>query len=98
MEWSKQLGRDQIATFLRFRNTAKDAAACCLIRLACDIFGPHGDEKSGCRDEWLAYCTAQNTPSVFQSFRSNRFSNFFESTALISQRPLAFLTSSKWPT
>ena len=60
MGWRKQLGRDKIAAFFRFKNSAKDAAACRLIRLACDIFGPRGDEKSGCGNEWLAYCTAQD--------------------------------------
>ena len=81
--WRKQLGRDKIAAFFRFKNSAKDAAACRLIRLACDIFGPCGDEKSGCGDEWLAYCTAQDKPSVFQSFRSKQCNNFFKGAAAV---------------
>lgn len=30
---------------------------CCrYIRMACDCLGPRGDDKSGVRDSWLAYC------------------------------------------
>jgi aubergine-like protein len=64
-----------------FKRNARDAAACRLIRLACDIFGPRGDEKSGCRDSWLAYLDKE--ASVFLSFKSNRFNNFFHGAAAV---------------
>ena len=51
-----------------------------------DIFGPRGDEKSGCRDGWVAHCTAQNTPSIFQSFGSNCFNNSEGTAAVIHHK------------
>jgi hypothetical protein len=47
--WKGELGRDQLGSFAMFKRNARDAAACRLIRLACDIFGPRGDGIPGRR-------------------------------------------------
>ena len=49
-----KLGRDSSSKFVSF-STAAESAAMRLIRLATEVLGPRGDEKSGCRREWTAF-------------------------------------------
>ncbi|GFR67967.1 hypothetical protein ElyMa_005596700 [Elysia marginata] len=51
--------------------------------MATEVFGPRGDEKSGCRQEWLAYCDTKEIISKFTSFRGNRFNNVFENAEAV---------------
>ena len=51
----KNIGRDMLPVFNRFKSSSECSAAR-YIRTACDILGPRGDEKNGCRDSWAAYC------------------------------------------
>lgn len=48
------------------------------ICMACDCFGPRGDDKNGCRDSWLAYCMMVEQPSTITRFRDNRVINCFQ--------------------
>lgn len=54
-----------------------------LIRCAADILGPRGDEKNGCRSEWLVYCKKENIVSKFCSYRNNRFNNLFDNASAL---------------
>lgn len=78
-QWSKgeKLGRDTSGKFGRFSSSTESAAAR-YIRTACDILGPRGDEKNGCRDAWDAFCSMQDIKSTVTSFRGNRFNNYFQ--------------------
>lgn len=53
------------------------------IRTDCDVLGPHGDEKNGCRDAWEAYCSLVGMNSTIKSCRSNHFNNRLEATAVL---------------
>lgn len=77
-----KLGRDQDEKFDSFSNSS-ETATFRLIRLAAEVFGPRGDEKSGCRREWVAYLDSIGKKSKFTSFRSNRFNNTFENASAI---------------
>ncbi|XP_064636439.1 uncharacterized protein LOC135493239 isoform X1 [Lineus longissimus] len=72
-----KLGRDKLNQFKSF-SSAGESAVSRFIRTACDVLGPRGDDKSGCRDAWEAYCHLQGERSLVKSYRSNRFNNFFE--------------------
>ena len=74
-----QFGRDKEPKFLRFHSAENPASR--YIRLACDILGPRGDEKSGCKDSWDAFCSMQDVKSEVTSFRGNRFNNLFQAAA-----------------
>lgn len=52
------------------------------IRTDCDVLGPHGDEKNGCRDAWEAYCSLVGMITI-KSCRSNHFNNRLEATAVL---------------
>ena len=52
--------------------------------MACEVLGPRGDEKSGCRDAWIAFCALNEKPSVISSFKANRFNNLFEAAAALT--------------
>ena len=47
-EGQQKLGRDQNAKFDGF-NEGSESCVSRVIRIACDILGPRGDQKSGCR-------------------------------------------------
>ena len=49
-----------------------------VIRAAADIFGPRGDEKSGCRNQWLVFLDSIGVRSKFTSYRANRFNCLFQ--------------------
>ncbi|XP_076447511.1 uncharacterized protein LOC143284579 [Babylonia areolata] len=84
-DWSGKLGRDLTASFSHFKKTSKHPAALRLIRTACDVLGPRGDEKNGCQDDWMAYLSLPmvKKKNTVGSFRANRFNNVFESAAAI---------------
>ena len=75
------LGRDMEPQFHNFKTA--EAAVVRYIRMACEVFGPRGDEKNGCRDGWLAYCALNDKTSIISSFKSNRFNNLFEASAAL---------------
>ncbi|KAK3774837.1 hypothetical protein RRG08_018828 [Elysia crispata] len=55
--------------------------------MASECRGPRGDEKSGARKEWLAFCRDKGIKSKFTSYRSNRFNDLFQNaTALLYHR------------
>lgn len=77
----EKLGRDKSTRFVMFKST--EAATCRVIRIAADLTGPRGDEKNGCRMDWLAFCEEKDQKSRMTSYRSNRFNSFFEGAAAI---------------
>ena len=80
-ETGTNLGRDKFPKFQRFRK--QETATARVIRLTSAITGPRGDEKNGCRAEWLAFCDQAGVTSCMTSYRSNRFNCYFETAAAI---------------
>ncbi|XP_041105202.1 uncharacterized protein LOC121315200 [Polyodon spathula] len=78
----EKLGRDKNLKFTNFLNFSESASAR-YIRMACDVLNPRGEEKFGCRKEWLAFCEANGKASKVPSGRSNRFNSFFEGAAAL---------------
>ena len=76
-----RIGRDRQPRFQKF--TTSEAAVVRYIRMACEVLGPRGGEKNGCRDGWIAFCSLNQKPSVISSFKGNRFNNFFEAAAAL---------------
>ena len=75
------LGRDASAKFSRF-NSSGESSGARYIRTGCDVLGPRGDQKNGCKAQWDAFCSETlNEPSFITSFRMNRFNNFFQGAA-----------------
>ena len=81
IEIGGNLGRDKLSKFQRFHKA--ETATARVIRLTSDITGPRGDEKNGCRAEWLAFCDQVGATSYITSYRSNRFNCYFETAAAI---------------
>lgn len=81
--WEKsqeqKIGRDKVDKFKRF--TSSESSGSRYIRTACDILGPRGDEKNGCKDSWEAFCDLQELKSTVTSFKGNRFNNLFQAAA-----------------
>ncbi|KAL8559167.1 hypothetical protein ACOMHN_048414 [Nucella lapillus] len=77
----ERIGRDQYPQYSRF--STPEAAAVRYIRMACEVLGPRGDQKSGCRDAWIAYCSMTGRQSVISSFKANRFNNLFQAAAAL---------------
>lgn len=75
-----KVGRDKHDQFKRFQFSGENAASR-YIRTACDILGPRGDEKSGCKDSWVTFCNMPEERSQVTSFRGNRFNNLFQAAA-----------------
>ena len=77
------LGRYNEKAFSNFPLT-KENAVSRLVRLSAEVLGPRGNEKSGCREAWIAFCESINISSQSTSSGENRFNNLFEnSSALI---------------
>ena len=74
-ESNASLGRDKDPRFHRFKKT--ETATARVIRMTSDITGPRGDDKKGCRADWLAFCEEQGKQSLLTSYRSNRFNRVF---------------------
>ncbi|KAL8594767.1 hypothetical protein ACOMHN_047485 [Nucella lapillus] len=66
----RKLGRDTHQKFQRFRGNERATAQ--VVRLASSLLGPRGDEKNGCRAEWLAFL---KNKSLLTSYRSGRCKN-----------------------
>jgi aubergine-like protein len=75
-------GRDQLVQ-LRNWSSSGETVVARYIRTACDVLGPRGDDLSGCRDAWEAYCGMMGIQSRIKSFQSNRFINYFEAAAAL---------------
>ena len=73
------IGRETIAKFLVASKGEHPVLR--YIREACACLGPRGDEKFGCRENWLAFCILVDQQSAITSFKSNRFNNLFEASA-----------------
>ena len=69
-----RIGRDLEPQFQHF--STPEAAAVRYICMACEVLGPRGDEKSGCRDAWIAFCALNEKPSVISIFKANGFNNW----------------------
>ena len=78
-ELQQQLGRDNDPRFKRYHSS--EPATARLIRTLSSITGPRGDEKNGCRAEWIGYCGQEKKTSRMTSYRSNRFNSYFEGAA-----------------
>ncbi|GFR88921.1 hypothetical protein ElyMa_006111300 [Elysia marginata] len=74
------LGRSKSAAFKFWQ---ADIATVRVVRATSNALGPRGDEKSGCRQEWLAFCALEQQGSRLTSYRSNRFNNTFENAAAV---------------
>ena len=86
----ERLGRDKDPQFSNFQK--EKSATVRLIRMACEILGPRGDQKNGCREQWKTFCEGSKIPS----FKGNRFNCFFEAADVIIfhfQRLKLFFTS-----
>ncbi|GFR61946.1 hypothetical protein ElyMa_000117500 [Elysia marginata] len=85
-EIGRKLGRDLCVKFKKF-SSAGESSVARYIRTACAILGPRGNQKSGCRVEWLAFCQEQDVPvcSRLPSYKSNRFNCYFEAAARLIQ-------------
>ena len=71
------MGRDELPKFKHWKS-GSESAACRFVRTACDVLGPRGDAKNGCRQYWDAFCREKlQKRSRVSSFRMNRFNNFF---------------------
>ena len=84
-ENGERLGRDEEqGAFARFAFSS-ESSVMRLVRAASECFGPRGDDKSGCRSQWLSFLEglAGNVKSRFSSFRSNRFNNTFDNASAI---------------
>ncbi|GFS24279.1 hypothetical protein ElyMa_003411500, partial [Elysia marginata] len=82
-EDGEKLGRDDSGAYARFSNSAESSVSR-LTRTAAEVMGPRGDDKSGCRSEWLEFLDGfQDVKSRFCSFRANRFNNVFENASAI---------------
>lgn len=55
-ELGHALGQNTDAKFAHF-NCSSESSAARYIRTGCDSFDTRGDEKNGCRHQWLAYCS-----------------------------------------
>ena len=53
-ERQQKFGRDQNAKYDGF-NKGSESCVSRVIRTACDIVGPRGDQKSGCRVQWTTF-------------------------------------------
>ncbi|XP_022110164.1 LOW QUALITY PROTEIN: uncharacterized protein LOC110989821 [Acanthaster planci] len=70
-EKGQGIGRDAEVKFGRFSSSGESAAAR-YIRTACDVLGPRGDQKNGCRTKWVAFCSETlGVNSEVSSFRMN---------------------------
>ena len=70
------LGRDRTDDFFK---TDSESSTSRLIRTACEVLGPRGDQKCGRHHDWMTFCPDSNIPS----FKSNRFNCFFEAAAAL---------------
>ena len=89
------LGRDKLSKFRGWSGRGESATAR-VIRTTCDVVGPRGDEKSGVRNEWLAFCQERGIKSTMPSFRWNRFNCLFEAAGSIvfhREQLICFLSS-----
>ena len=59
---AEKLGRYKHAKFFMFSST--ESATSRVIRMASELTGPRGDEKNGCREEWLAYVEERDKDSI----------------------------------
>ena len=78
----EKLGRDKKSSCSRFSSSA-ESAAIRVVRMASEVLGPRGDERNGCRQKWLAFCSNQEKKSLFSSYRSNRFNNLFQNASAL---------------
>ena len=67
----------------KFSSSKKEVVVCRLVREACAVLGPRGDEWFSCRDSWIAYCSLQETPSAIPAYKGDRFNNISEAAAAI---------------
>lgn len=70
-------GRDNVPWFLRF---GKEKICVRVPRIASQLCGPVGDEKSGMQDKWLAFCEANHIKSTLEAYKDNRFNCMFATT------------------
>ena len=89
--WNQErIGRDKLPRFSNWHS--REAAAVRYIRMACEVLGPTGDEKSGCRDLWLAYCSMMELKSTIPSYKDNRFNSVFVAAVSILQHRMDIIS------
>ncbi|GFO21205.1 hypothetical protein PoB_004771000 [Plakobranchus ocellatus] len=80
--WTKNWAETRAAPLVTFHPLVKQQPSGLSERHPmCLVSG--GDEKHGCREDWLAYCDLHEIKSQFTSYRSNRFNNIFENAVAI---------------
>ena len=78
----EKLGRDCEPVFKSFEN-APEAGAVRVIHMTADVLGPRGDERHGCRENWVVFCKSKDINSLFSSYRSNRFNCLFQNASAL---------------
>ena len=61
----EKLGRDKFMKFKIFTSVGSCAAR--LVRMTCELTGPRGDEKNGCRSDWEAFL--EDKDSIMTCYR-----------------------------
>ncbi|KAK3770780.1 hypothetical protein RRG08_036382 [Elysia crispata] len=56
------LGRDKSDVFSRFF-ADNETVTTRVIRTACDVLGPCGDQKNGCHSDWITFCPNSKIPN-----------------------------------
>ena len=65
-------------------SSGSESATCRYVRTACDVLGPRGDAKNGCKHLWEAFLQEkEKKKSKITSFRMNRLNNFFLGAATL---------------
>ena len=89
--WNQErIGQDKPPHFSNWHS--REAAAVRYIQMACEVLGPTGDEKSGCRDLWLAYCSMMELKSTIPSYKDNRFNSVFVAAVSILQHRMDIIS------
>lgn len=92
---NRQLGRNVLPEFKNWKSSEPSTLR--TIRTISEALGPRGDEKSGCREDWLAFLDSRGQSSLLTSYRSNRFNSVFQGAAATSFHAMdieEFVTSS----
>ena len=81
LEEAGRLGRESVPEFSKWKSP--NDAGTRLIRMASSLTGPRGNEKCGCRGDWLAYCEQRGVVSQMTNYRDNRFNCYFLAAASV---------------
>ena len=82
-KWEERFGKLGMTSLPEFQkwNTRKESAMQRAIRTTCELLGPRGDQKSGCRSHWMEFLDGKT--SYIGSFRGNRFNSLFKNASSV---------------